>query len=371
MEAQSPPKSVWSTFKNAYLRRRNLRSFWNKLDKSNLSEELINTINLFLKSESYNWTSKFWRHLIIKHLRFLSDKSASKNYQNKISQEYYGFTFFNESMIKEACEKIKENKIELNANIFKKHEDFSITESINYNLILLILYENIKSKNVFKYYDKIEKSFYTKYNPSLIINNKVITQHLLYSLSEFEKIEKLISKTNSKEYNFLEVGSGSGRTAHAILSLLNNSKYVIADLPPAINFCMNNLRNSFPQKKITTAFEIEDSRRLIETFNKNDILFIFPHQINFFKEKTFDISLALGCLQEMDKKIIKKYMLLFQNVSKFLYFKAWEYSALPYSFYKYYSVHNREDYCIEKHWKERFKERSIIPSNSFELGYEF
>ena len=149
MEAQSPPKSVWSTFKNAYLRRRNLRSFWNKLDKSNLSEELINTINLFLKSESYNWTSKFWRHLIIKHLRFLSDKSASKNYQNKISQEYYGFTFFNESMIKEACEKIKENKIELNANIFKKHEDFSITESINYNLILLILYRRHRLREGF------------------------------------------------------------------------------------------------------------------------------------------------------------------------------------------------------------------------------
>ena len=73
----------------------------------------------------------------------------------------------------------------------------------------------------------------------------------------------------------------------------------------------------------------------------------------------------------MDKKIIKRYMLIFQNISKFLYFTVWEYSALPYSFYKYYSVHNKDDYCIEKHWKEHFKERAIIPSNGFELGYEF
>ena len=268
MEAQSPPKSVWSTFKNAYLRRRNLRSFWAKLDKNNLPKDLIQTINLFLKSESYQWTSKFWRHLIIKHLKFLSDKSASKNYQNKISQEYYGFTFFNESMIKEACEKIKENKIEINTNIFKQHEDFSVTESLNYNLILLILYENIKSRNVFKYYDKIEKNFYTKYNPSLKINNKVMTHHLLYSLSEFEKIEKLINNINTTQYNFLEVGSGSGRTAHTILSILNNSKYVIADLPPAINFCINNLKNSFPQKKIITAFEVNEKSKLIEILKK-------------------------------------------------------------------------------------------------------
>ena len=150
MEFQSPPKSVWSTFKNAYLRKRNLRSFWNKLDKKNLSQELMNTMNCFLLSESYNWTSKFWRHLIIKHLKFLSDKSASNNYQNTISQEYAGFTYINEALIKESCEKIKENKIELNINLFKKHDEFSITESINYNLLVLILYENIKSKDVFK-----------------------------------------------------------------------------------------------------------------------------------------------------------------------------------------------------------------------------
>ena len=70
MDPQSPPKSVWSTFKNAYLKRKNLRRFWNRLNKKNLPQELTNTINLFLKSESYNWTSKFWRHLIINHLNF-------------------------------------------------------------------------------------------------------------------------------------------------------------------------------------------------------------------------------------------------------------------------------------------------------------
>ena len=27
------PKSIWSTFKNAYLKRKNLKKFWKKLDK--------------------------------------------------------------------------------------------------------------------------------------------------------------------------------------------------------------------------------------------------------------------------------------------------------------------------------------------------
>ena len=34
------PKSVWSTFKNAYLRRRNLKKFWLKLNKNKLPNEL-------------------------------------------------------------------------------------------------------------------------------------------------------------------------------------------------------------------------------------------------------------------------------------------------------------------------------------------
>ena len=42
------PKSIWSTFKNAYLRRKNLKKFWKTLDKKNLPEELIKISDLFL-----------------------------------------------------------------------------------------------------------------------------------------------------------------------------------------------------------------------------------------------------------------------------------------------------------------------------------
>ena len=35
------PKSIWSTFKNAYLRRKNFKKFWNGLDKKNLSNYFL------------------------------------------------------------------------------------------------------------------------------------------------------------------------------------------------------------------------------------------------------------------------------------------------------------------------------------------
>ena len=60
MELQAKKKSFWSTFKNAYLKSKNLTKFWNKLDKSNLSKEFVEIFDLYLNSESYSWSSKFF-----------------------------------------------------------------------------------------------------------------------------------------------------------------------------------------------------------------------------------------------------------------------------------------------------------------------
>ena len=73
----------------------------------------------------------------------------------------------------------------------------------------------------------------------------------------------------------------------------------------------------------------------------------------------------------MEKSQIKQYMRIFEKKSKYLYFKVWEISGLPYSFYQYYSVHNNKDYEIKKEWIEHFKNRCLLPKNQFDLGYEF
>ena len=137
------PRSIWSTFKNAYLRKKNLKKFWQKLDKKNLPNELIKISNLFIKSESYKWTSKFWRHNIINHYKHIINTPESEDALNAISwSDYAGYSFMDEYSIEKSCENIKD-KIELNLNLFKKHPQLSLTKSINHNLVLLILYENI------------------------------------------------------------------------------------------------------------------------------------------------------------------------------------------------------------------------------------
>ena len=51
--------------------------------------------------------------------------------------------------------------------------------------------------------------------------------------------------------SFLEIGSGAGRTTQTILSLVDNVKYVIADIPPALNLSYKNIKEMFPEKGMT------------------------------------------------------------------------------------------------------------------------
>ena len=290
-----------------------------------------------------------------------------------IAQEYFYFKHFDDSIIENIYKQIDNNKINFGPGLFKKQKNLSHTDSIHHNLILLLLYEVLKKRNVFRYLSKLSElevmSIINK--PYLDIDNKKIVQDDLNSLLEYEEIEKLLNLLKVINNKFLEIGAGSGRTAKTILSIKNNIKYVIADIPPAINISYENLKKIFPRKKISFAFEINDKKNLQNELEKNDVLFIFPHQIKLFKEKTFDIVLAIDCLHEMEKKIIKIYMSIFQQISNMIYFKVWEHSGLNYSFYEEHSVHNKNDYSINSNWKELLNKRCIYPSKYFELGYQF
>ena len=363
-------KSFWSTFKNAYLRQKNLKKFWLNLDKKNLSPEVVKITDLFMNSESYDWTSKFWRHCLINHYNHMANVSKDVDPLDAIlKSDYSGFSFLDEFSISESL-KNNYGKLNLEVDLLKKHKDLSSSQSLQYNMVLLVLYEHMRHQEIFKNYDKVRTEIYKKYNPYLNIENKIVTQQSLISLLEYEKISSLV-KDVKEPLKILELGAGYGRTANVILSLKPNTKYVIADLAPSVYFSKKTLSDTFKDKKIKSGFEITNQKEMIKMFNENDILFIFPHQLKFFEKKTFNISLSIGNLCEMERKQIKNYMKIYENISNFLYFKVWEISGLPYSFNQYYSVHNKKDYEIKDSWIEHFKERCVMPTNQFELGYEF
>ncbi len=366
IKLQSPSKSFWSTFKKTYLSNKNLKSFWSKLDKSNLPKELIELTNLFVQSESYNWASKFWRHMIINHYKDLYKLSKQEAFKRIAINDYAAATFFDKRHIGKISETLDTNQI--NANIFEKHLGMTTFDSISYNLTLLIMYK-LSQKSIFKYYDLINKKIYEEYNPSLKINNHVVNQHLIMTILEFEKIKILEESLNCKDLKILEIGAGYGRTANLMLSLKKNIKYIIADLPPSIYISRLNLIKHFPNLKIYSAFKANNSHDMMKIINDNDIVFILPHQLELINRKTFDIAFAIGSLLEMEKKDVKRYMKLINKLSNSLYMKVFENSGLPFSFYQFYRSYVRSDYFIKDRWKEKFNENCIVPDYMVHMGY--
>ncbi len=366
IKLQSPSKSFWGTFKKTYLSNKNLKSFWSKLDKSNLPKELIELTNLFVQSESYNWASKFWRHMIINHYKDLYKLSEQEAFKRIAVNDYAAATFFDKRHIGKISETLDTNQI--NANIFEKHLGMTTFDSISYNLTLLIMYK-LSQKSIFKYYDLINKKIYEEYNPSLKINNHVVNQHLIMTILEFEKIKILEESLNCKDLKILEIGAGYGRTANLMLSLKKNIKYIIADLPPSIYISRLNLIKHFPNLKIYSAFKANNSHDMMKIINDNDIVFILPHQLELINRKTFDIAFVIGSLLEMEKKDVKRYMKLINKLSNSLYMKVFENSGLPFSFYQFYRSYVRSDYFIKDRWKEKFNENCIVPDYMVHMGY--
>ena len=321
-------------------------------------------------SKSHNWSSKFWKRLIINHLNLITNNKTNFGEQH-IFKEYFTFTYFNEELISDIVSSLKSDNSKLNSNIFKKQRYFSYADSINHNIILYLLYLNIKKKKIFKLFVKKSKGKKLLLNkPSITIEGCNVSQDSLNSLYEYEKILKIIDKLKNKKNFILEIGSGSGRTAQTVLLLKEKIKYVIVDIPPALYISYSNTKKLFPNKKIFLAYK-KNQKELMNEINKNDVTYIFPHQIEMLPEKMFDISIAIDCLHEMEEKIVKKYMLNFERVSNSLYFKVWENATLPNSFFKNYSVHNENDYFVKKSWKKIFKEKCVFPSNYYQLGYKF
>tara|TARA_B100001057_G_scaffold179264_1_gene180023 strand:- start:231 stop:1115 length:885 start_codon:yes stop_codon:yes gene_type:complete len=290
---------------------------------------------------------------------------------------YFTFLTYDDEKVQTILNFINEKKIassEYSNELFKKQVNIDFSHSVNHNIILNLLYTYIKHNKFDQYLGLLEKNnFLIEKVPHIKIDKMILTQDKLNSILEFINIKKILNIINSQSLNFLEIGAGSGRTTETIISLLNEStkiKYVIVDIPPAIYINYLRMKNNYSNKKIVLAINIDSEDSLKKMYYENDIMFIFPHQLNYFKKKEFDITVAIDCLHEMDKKIIKFYMESIDRTSNHLYYKVWDKTHVPYAFNNFLSAKDKRGYQIKDSWKMILNEKSVFPSNYSEFGYK-
>ena len=358
------PISIIHLYKK--LPKHSLKQYWLK-NKSNLllENELKEMIDFFIKSKSYKYMSNFWNNLTIQNLKQIQEAKV-KNYSTTIARNYYTWIEVGDKEVQQSILNLQDIFISEKVNLYKKHINLSYIESMKYNSLTFMLYHNLKNFNLLDKLNYLSDEGYLTYNdPFLTINGHNISQDKINSIIDYESINKFSSFSHKK--NILEIGAGSGRTSQAILSFKSDLKYTICDIPPALFISYQRLKNVFKNKKIGLLYSLNDDE-LVNRINDYDISFIMPHQLNSLKTKSFDLTIAIDCIHEMEKDTIKRYFDQINRFSKLFYFSVNKKTNVSVSGNNldYFS----DDYQIPKNWEKIYENDLIFPSNYISSGYQ-
>ena len=76
-------KSLWSRWKNAYLKDANFRKFWRNFNKKNLDKDLVKLVDYYISSESYKFSSRFWNIINIRHINQINEFGEAYEFSKK------------------------------------------------------------------------------------------------------------------------------------------------------------------------------------------------------------------------------------------------------------------------------------------------
>jgi putative sugar O-methyltransferase len=277
-------------------------------------------------------------------------------------------------MERKILESISNTEVRLTGKIFKQNKYLGLKETDNLNRLILKLYYFIRKLKLKSKLSQLGDKGFLDFNDHFLkINNENISTDKLVSLLDYKKIGQKIDLTKVKKV--LEIGAGSGRFTQTILTFNEDIKYIICDIPPAIYISYKRLKKVFKNKKIKLCFNCHNYEIFEKYLNQNDILFIFPHQIELLKRNIIDLTIAIDCIHEMDKNTINYYFQNINNFSKFIYFSVWKKTKVPLtSAFKatssYLNSSSRTDYQIPTNWKLINQSSLYYPENFDGITYE-
>ena len=365
----------------------NLKNFWKKNKNRYLvNEELKKMIDFFITSESYKYVSNYWNYLNIQNIKqiFENDNNIN-NFSTSIALNYYTFIDVTENQVYKTITNVENEIFSSKIQFFKKHKNLNYIQSMKYNFLTFLLFLNLIKID---YYEKLkllgDEGYVSFGDPYIEIEGIKVTSDKINSLFDYDKINRFCNLNHQKI--ILEIGAGSGRTSQSIMTFNSNCKYVICDIPPALYISYERLKKVFKNKNIGLLYDYQNNNQKVKLegggsseqdlntqINHYDISFIMPHQLSLLNNRFFDLTIAIDCLHEMDKKTIDKYINNISKISKLFYFSVWKSTNVPFS-----GIFNRfsnnlnyysNDYNLPKNFKKEFEEDLIFPSNFISSGY--
>jgi putative sugar O-methyltransferase len=296
-------------------------------------------------SSDYKLISKYWHLLNRKGIELLS-RQGTNNFRQTVSQSYFTWLENLDGQYSaELYHQMDDNSWGLLQELIplkevvRKHDLFSPSESIIYNLVTAMLYYHVIQQGGGKYLDCIKENEWGN-PPAIRIGGRSITQDMLNSILELMAISEGCNLKNVDKV--VEVGAGSGRTAPCLLSIYPHLNYTIVDVPPALYLAKQFLTKSLPEASVR---------------------YIFPSELS--QIQSADLFLAIDCLHEMTRMQVDYYFNQADRIAQLFYFKAWLEAIVPFD----NIVYHFDKYPVRNSWEPIFNRSCIVPSKFAESLY--
>lgn len=256
------------------------------------------------------------------------------------------------------------------ANLFRtfmppKHQHIPLRQSLTYNFL-----SNMVWDYAVRSFPGIEKLYEPPVGnpPRLLRNGRLISQDLANSGLEAQFILSNVPRISAVR-TVCELGAGYGRTAHALLTLRPDLRYVVVDIPPALHVSQRYLAAVYPQRKVFKFRPFDTYANIKREFESAELAFLLPSQLEFLPDDCFDLFINISSLHEMSIEQIRYYFGRIRRVTRrqgCFYLKQWKVSPrIPYHDF----VIRREDYPFDD-WNVLVERQARVQSHFFEALLE-
>lgn len=191
-----------------------------------------------------------------------------------------------------------------------------------------------------------------------------ISQDLCNSVHE---IGSMLEHTSGRPAgSVIELGSGYGRVAWALLEAFPDTRYVLVDIPPGLAVAQRYLTALFPGLRTFRFRAFEDPARVAEELADAQLAFLTPNQLALLPSLDADLFVNISSLHEMRIEQIEFYLAeVDRHCVGAFYTKQWKSSTNPFDGV----VIERHDYPIPQHWSTIYSRNHPIQTGFFEALY--
>ncbi len=345
--------------------RRDFMPWWRAFRTTQtLPQQLVDMVDYFVQTEDYRKLSEYWHWLNKKNIEQIASEGLG-NYRQTVAKNY--FTWVGQSLDNSYTRNLisqaqsAKSKASL-SELFRRHDLFSLDESVQHNLVTVLLHEYVIASGLSSPLSALDESGMGN-PPCIEIDGKRISQDMLNSAIEFRSVQDGQALGSSPV--IMEVGAGSGRTAYCFLKLIPQAKYIIVDVPPALFISQHFLSSQFKDKKVFAFRPFNAYSDIAKEFEASDIAFLMPHQLKLVGRASIDVFLAIDCLHEMTPNQVEFYFSEADRLARNIYFKCWLDTKVPFDGITWSS----DSYPVRPGWGKKYWRKCAVPADFFEAYF--